>query len=83
MRKKFPNISTVDKNAFISEFFVGKLIIPILTNPDYNGIISSSIISPNTRKNMMYLTKIIKKLFQGTFFNSQFEKSFTIFNIYF
>ena len=83
LEKKFPNISTVDKNAFISEFFVGKLIIPILTNPDYNGIISSSIISPNTRKNMMYLTKIIKKLFRGTFFNSQFEKSFTIFNIYF
>ena len=82
LEKKFPNISRIDKNSFISEFFVGKLIIPILTNPDYNGIISSSIISQSTRKNMMYLTKIIKKIFRGNFFNAQFEKAFTIFNVY-
>ena len=80
--KKFNNISLTNKNGFISEFFIGKIIIPILTNPDYNGIITSSIISEKTRKNMMNLTKILKKIFRYNFFESQMEFNYTIFNNY-
>ena len=80
--KKFNNISLTNKNGFISEFFIGKIIIPILTNPDYNGIITSSIISEKTRKKMMNLTKILKKIFRYNFFESQMEFNYTIFNNY-
>ena len=81
--KKFNDISIINKNSYISEFFIGKIIIPILTNPDYNGIITSSIISQNTRKNMMYYTKILKKIFRGNLFESSIhEFNYTIFNNY-
>lgn len=81
--KKFPDITLVEKNAFIAEFIIAKLIMPIMTNPDYNGIIASSIISQETRKNLVYLTRIIKKVFRGNFFDSKLETFYTIFNTYF
>ena len=81
--KKFNDISIINKNSYISEFFIGKIIIPILTNPDYNGIITSSIISQNTRKNMMYYTKILKKIFRCNLFESSIhEFNYSIFNNY-
>ncbi|MCQ2816906.1 MAG: hypothetical protein MJ252_06550 [archaeon] len=80
--KKFPTISRVERNAFVSEFLIGKLVIPTLTNPDYNGIITNSIISGITRKNLIYLTKFLKKIFRANFFNSSFEQNFTVFNSY-
>ena len=81
--KKFNDISIINRISYISEFFIGKIIIPILTNPDYNGIINNSIISQNTRKNMMYYTKILKKIFRGNLFESSIsEFNYTIFNNY-
>ena len=81
--KKFNDISIINRISYISEFFIGKIIIPILTNPDYNGIINNSIISQNTRKNMMYYTKILKKIFRGNLFESSIsEFNYTIFNYY-
>lgn len=80
--KKFPNIGFHEKNTFIGEFLFGKLIMPILTNPDYNGIISSSVISLNTRKNLCNINQILKKISRANFFDSTREMNFTIFNTY-
>ena len=54
----------------------------ILTNPDYNGIISNTIVSLNTRKNLVIINKILKKISRAQFFDSVYESNYTIFNTY-
>ena len=53
--KKFPKKpgSSIPKNLMIkSRFFIGGLILPVLANPLYNGIISDNIISKSTKENL-------------------------------
>ena len=83
---KFPTISEVDKNAFIGEFFFGNLIFPILNNPSYNGIlVKQSDMNEYKKSKFVTITKIMKKLLRGGFFNSsnESEAGFTMFNTYF
>jgi len=80
--KKFPKIGFHEKNSFIGEFLFGKLIMQLLTNPDYNGIYFYSVISMNTRKNLLNINQILKKISRAYFFESNKEMQFTIFNTY-
>ena len=68
--KKFPSISEIEKNVFISKFFFMKLLIPILRNPGLEGFISDFIISENTLRNLFTITQIIRKFTSGKFFVS-------------
>ncbi|MCQ2816349.1 MAG: hypothetical protein MJ252_03695 [archaeon] len=79
---KFPKISTIEKNAFLSEFLFGTLILPLLLNPGTNGIFYSF---RNDKSNVNELTKILKKFFKGYFFNASLpnESYLTSFNSYF
>ena len=83
---KFPSISEVEKNAFIGEFFFGNLIFPILNNPSYNGIVvKQSDMNEYKKSKFVIITKIMKKLLRGSFFNAsnESETMYTIFNTYF
>jgi hypothetical protein len=82
INRKFPKIGFLERNAFIGEFVFGKLIMPILSNPDYNGIVSSGIISVNTRKNLFNINQILKKISRSLFFDDIRESHYTIFNTY-
>ena len=74
--QKFPTINTIDKNAFIKNFFVDKLLIPFLLNGNIY-----SFISDNTIFNLKIICRILKQCINGDFFSSDdFEFSFTPFN---
>ena len=80
--KKFPKISKYERNAFIGEFIFGKCILPILINSDINAIITSTILSRETRDCLIEIAKVLTKINRGIFFEANLETDFTIFNHY-
>ena len=83
IQQKFPNISIPDKNAFIAKFFFGKLLIPILKNPDTEAFINT-FISKNTSENLKIISSILDKFVSGMFYTTNnYEFNFTPFNWYF
>ena len=83
IKKKFPQITTVELNAFIAEFFFEKLMRPIFTIPDYNGLLTSKIVSTGTKKNIIIIQNILKQIVHGNFYKAKDEPNFTIFNWFF
>ena len=83
---KFPQITNNQKISFISEFLFTNLIIPILLNPDFNGIMMYNFEkNSNIRcSKIICITKVIKKLLRGELFdaNKNSEEGYTIFNAY-
>ena len=65
-------------------FLLGGLIIPILSNPIYNGIISDNIVSKTTKENLNIIANIFEKFISGKLFNNSNtqndETSYSIFN---
>ena len=74
------HISNFDKFMFKINFFMGNIIIPILSNPYYNGIITNEIISKITKENLKIITKIFKQIISGILFSNKIEPEYTIFN---
>lgn len=56
--------------------------MPILINPDYNGIIYSQIVSSETRKSLKNISKILGKIYKANLFNSNTDANYTFFNCY-
>ena len=81
IKKKFPNISKTEENAFISRFLLGKLLLPIISLPSITALISEFVISGFTLKNIKTINYILNKLFSGKLFsNNQNEVYYIIFN---
>lgn len=74
------NLSFYDKLLFKISFFMGNIIIPILSDPYYNGIITNEIISKITKENLKVITKIFKQIISGNLFSNKDEPEYTIFN---
>ena len=84
IKEKFKTIKAVDIYAFLSKFFLGRLLIPIISFPSRNAYITDFVISENTLKNIKTTNKIISKLFSGTlFYNNSREGNYTSFNKFF
>ena len=84
IRNKFKDISKIEENAFISKFIIGKLLIPIISFPNFNALISEFVISGNTIKNIEALNIILKTFFSGKLFlNNLAEGQYTPFNWFF
>ena len=83
--KKFPNISKSEKIIFVSKFFFGRLLIPILRNPGIEAFIDNIIIGENTLNNLNIICGIINKFISGEFYSSENPKEcgYTPFNWYF
>ena len=73
-------ISLFKKYMFKANFFLGNIIIPILQNPFYNGIITDNIISENTLENCKIISGIFNLILSGTLFYVGDEPCKTIFN---
>lgn len=82
LRRKFPDIELIDLNLHISEFLFGKILLPILVSPDFSSILTSKILSTNTRKNLVNISKILKKIVRYEMFDSNLEYNYTSFNSY-
>ena len=84
INKKYPDLSTFEKNIFISKFFFNKLFIPIFINPAISALINDFIISDNTIKNITIIIYIFNKFISGQFYKDiKGEGIFTPFNWYF
>ena len=82
IKKRFPSISEIEKNAFIAKFFFGKLLTPILKNPVIEALIGNFIINSNTLNNLKIIGDIINKFTSGVFYKET-ESEYTPFNWYF
>ena len=87
---KFPKITNILKISFISEFLFTNLIFPILNNTSFNGIMIYNFLEKKEISNLrsikiILVTKILKKLLRGEFYNSNKENevNFIPFNSYF
>ena len=84
IRKKFPKISKVEENAFISQFFFYNLFVPIFNNPSTGALINNFIISGNTIHNLNVISYIILQFTSGNFFKNDLKNGdFTFFNRFF
>ena len=84
IRKKFPDLSIANQNAFIAKFFFHKLFGPIFENPGIGALINNFIISGVTHHNLKIISSIIKQLFSGKFFVDKYAcGGYTPFNWYF
>ena len=87
IEKKFPQMTNSQKVLFVSKFFFSDLIIPILLNPEFNGIMPYNFDdkAENLRNlKLNVLIEIIKKVFKDELFDSskKGEENYTIFNPY-
>ena len=83
IKTKFPNIKSVEENAFISRFLFINLLIPIFKNP-IEIYFNDFIISENSLYNLRYILKIFIQLILGNFYmNKENQFHFTPFNWYF
>ena len=80
LTKKFPNITTTQKNSFIGIFFFKILFSAIFKNPSIEALINDFIISRNTMYSLNVISEIIIQLVSGKFFTNIV---FTPFNRYF
>lgn len=83
LKKQFPTITAVELNAFVAEFFIEKLMRPIFTIPDYNGLLTTRIVSSVTKDNIKLIQDIIKQIVNGNFYKAKENPNFTIFNWFF
>ena len=65
---------------FKLNFFLGSIILPIIKNPEFNGIITSEIISQLTKDNLKIISDIFNKIISVDLFNKNDEPFMTIFN---
>ena len=84
IRKKFPRITAVEENAFISQFFFYNLLVPIFNDPSTGALINNFIISGNTIHNLNIISYIILQFVSGSFFKNNLKNGdFTFFNRFF
>jgi len=84
--KKFSNkrVKNLDyqKLMLLSNYLIGNVFLPLVTNPDFNGTITTVVMSKMTKDNLEIVTKIIGKMLSGKLFNNINESEYTIFNKY-
>ena len=83
VKHRFPNILQVELNAFVSEFFVKQIILPLFVNPELSGLLTSKYITKSTKYNMNVIGFIMQKLLSAEFYTSIDDPSMTIFNWFF
>ena len=83
IEKKFSNkqkLTVYQKYMILSNFLIGNILLPIIINPDYTGIVTTDIISKVTKNNLNIIAKILKKILSGRLFDNNSECEYTIFN---
>ena len=92
LKIKFPKITNLQKVSLMGEILFTNLIIPILNNPHFNGIMIYNFEDKDDKQGsslrstkINIITTIIKKILTGELFDGQRkeEENYTIFNPYF
>ena len=66
----------------LSNFLIGNIIIPLISNPYFNGIITKGVLSKLAKENLKIISKILNQIISGKLFNNQKDPEYTIFNKY-
>ena len=84
--KKFSNkrVKNLDyqKLMLLFNYLIGNVFLPLVTNPNFNGTITTVVMSKITKDNLEIVNKIIGKMLSGKLFNNLKESEYTIFNKY-
>ena len=83
LEKKFENITLIEKNMFLSQFFLNKLFLPMLVNPASGAFINNYIISNTTLHNLHSISHLISQFLSFRLFNSNEKGMYSPFNYYF
>jgi hypothetical protein len=67
---------------FLSHFLIGNIIIPLISNPYFNGIITKGVLSKISKDNLEIISKILTQMISGKLFSNEKEYEYTIFNKY-
>ena len=67
---------------FLSNFLIGNIIIPLISNPYFNGILTKGVLSQMAKENLEIISKILTQIISGKLFSNQKEPEYTIFNKY-
>ena len=81
--KKFKNITIFEKNIFISQFLLNKLLLPMLVSPANGAYINNYIISNTTLQNLHIISQIISQFLSFKLFDSEEKGVYSPFNFYF
>ena len=68
LKKKFKGISQLEIYKYIGEFFLVFIFQDFFLNPDYGTLITSIIISQETKKNLLIIFEVWKKLISFKFY---------------
>ena len=84
LKKKFKGISQLEIYNYVGEFFLVFIFQDFFLNPDYGTLITSIIISQETKKNLLIIFEIWKKLISFKFYiNNKEYGDYTPFNWFF
>ena len=83
LEKKFKDITQIEKNIFISQFFLYKLFLPVLIKPTNTALINEYIISNNTLHRLNAISPILIQLLSFKLYNSTEKGEYSPFNFYF
>ena len=75
IKKKFPDSSKIEHNAFIARFFFCTLFWPLLKDSSFGALIDNYIIPINTMNNLDTIIDIFLQFIMGKLFDKR-EKSF-------
>ena len=82
IKKYGKKITLYQKYIIKANIFLGNIILPVLRHPEYNGIITTDILSSTTYENLDIITNIFKIMLSGELFSVLSKPCFTIFNQY-
>ena len=78
---KYKN-SNYMKLMILANFYINKIILPLIENPDFNGIVITAVISKVTRENLKIIHKILSTMLSGKLFCNKKDHELTLFNKY-
>ena len=84
VKKKFKNLTILQRNILLSKFFFETLFLPAFKDPKFGSFINNFIISGATIQNLEMISEIIHKLISFCFIKGDEDNGdFTPFNRYF
>ena len=84
LKKKFKGITQLEIYNYVGEFFLVFIFQDFFLNPDYGTLITSIIISQETKKNLLIIFEVWKKLISFKFYiNNKEYGDYTPFNWFF
>ena len=76
------DMDTYQYYLFKMNFLIGNILLPIIKDPNYNGIISNDIISDITKENLKIISSIFEKMLTGQLFTKKENSSMTLYNLF-